>query len=171
LHLDEHFLWSECGWGGGSEAASRPLRQHRGQCSRRPLAPFVVTHAANRPAAAPSFWGEKLSAILRARATGGGEWDRPAGTSEHTDQASDLLRKESECCCRNRSDLLWRESERCQKKKTETGNNNVRLWCEKKGNLGWQSKETSPKTWVYLIGSQAKETHPNKHASPVRNYR
>jgi hypothetical protein len=33
-------------------------------------------------------------AILRARAAGGGERDRPAGTSEHTDRASDLLRRE-----------------------------------------------------------------------------
>jgi hypothetical protein len=32
--------------------------------------------------------------ILRARAAGDGEWDRPAGTSEHTDRASDLLRRE-----------------------------------------------------------------------------
>jgi hypothetical protein len=32
--------------------------------------------------------------ILRARAAGGGERDRPAGTSEHTDRASDLLRRE-----------------------------------------------------------------------------
>jgi hypothetical protein len=35
-------------------------------------------------------------AILRARAAGGGERDRPAGTSEHTDRASDLLRRERE---------------------------------------------------------------------------
>jgi hypothetical protein len=33
-------------------------------------------------------------AILRARTAGGGERDRPAGTSEHTDRASDLLRGE-----------------------------------------------------------------------------
>jgi hypothetical protein len=32
--------------------------------------------------------------ILRARAAGGGEWDRPAWTSEHTNRASDLLRRE-----------------------------------------------------------------------------
>jgi hypothetical protein len=75
------------------------------------LAPFAVVQAAGRPAAALAFLGEKLSAILRARAAGGGEWDRPAGTSEHIDQASDLLRRESECCCRNRSGLLWRERE------------------------------------------------------------
>jgi hypothetical protein len=34
--------------------------------------------------------------ILRARAAGGGERDRPAGTSEHTDRVSDLLRRERE---------------------------------------------------------------------------
>jgi hypothetical protein len=50
--------------------------------------------------------------ILRVRAAGGGERDRPAGTSEHTDTVSDLLRRESECCCRNRSGLLQRERER-----------------------------------------------------------
>jgi hypothetical protein len=35
-------------------------------------------------------------AILRACAAGGGERDRPAGTFEHTDRASDLLRRERE---------------------------------------------------------------------------
>jgi hypothetical protein len=49
---------------------------------------------AGRPAAVPTFQGEKLSTILRGRAAGSGERDRPAGTSEHTDPASDLLRKE-----------------------------------------------------------------------------
>jgi hypothetical protein len=33
-------------------------------------------------------------AILRARVAGIGERDMPAGTSEHTDRASDLLRRE-----------------------------------------------------------------------------
>jgi hypothetical protein len=33
-------------------------------------------------------------AILRAPAAGGGEQDRPAGTSEHIDRAIDLLRRE-----------------------------------------------------------------------------
>jgi hypothetical protein len=33
-------------------------------------------------------------AILRAHAAGGGKRDKPAGTSECTDQASDLLRRE-----------------------------------------------------------------------------
>jgi hypothetical protein len=32
--------------------------------------------------------------ILRGRVAGGGERDRPAGTSEHTDRASDLMRRE-----------------------------------------------------------------------------
>jgi hypothetical protein len=53
-------------------------------------------------------------AILRARAAGGDERDRPTGTSEDTDRASDLLRREreSECCCRNRSGLASAERER-----------------------------------------------------------
>jgi hypothetical protein len=75
--------------------------------------------AAGRPATVSAFWGEKLSAILRARTAGGGERDMPAGTSEHTDRASDLLRREreSECCCRNRSGLLRRKSEWCRRKR------------------------------------------------------
>jgi hypothetical protein len=76
--------------------------------------------AIGRPAAVPAICGEKLSAILRARAAGGSERDRPVGTSEHTDRACDLLRRESECCCRNRSGLLRRESEWCRKDKTHT---------------------------------------------------
>jgi hypothetical protein len=32
--------------------------------------------------------------ILKARAAGGGEWDRSAGTSKHTNRSSDLLRRE-----------------------------------------------------------------------------
>jgi hypothetical protein len=74
--------------------------------------------------------------ILRVREAGGAERDRPAGTSEHTDRASDLLKRKVECCCWNGSGLLQRESEWCQKEKTETSNNNVRLRCEKKGNPG-----------------------------------
>jgi hypothetical protein len=35
-------------------------------------------------------------AILRARIAGGGEQDKSTGTSEHTDRASDLLRRERE---------------------------------------------------------------------------
>jgi 3'-phosphoadenosine 5'-phosphosulfate sulfotransferase len=46
--------------------------------------------------------------ILRARATGGGERDRPAGKSEHTDRASDLLRRERE---RERERVLLSEQE------------------------------------------------------------
>jgi hypothetical protein len=36
---------------------------------------------------------------------------RPVWTSEQRDRASDLLRRESECCCQNGSDLLRREGE------------------------------------------------------------
>jgi hypothetical protein len=52
-------------------------------------------------------------AILRARAAGGGERDRPAESSEHTDRASDLLRREREreCSCWNRSGLASTERE------------------------------------------------------------
>jgi hypothetical protein len=49
--------------------------------------------------------------ILRVHAAGSSERDGPTRISEHTDRASDLLRREreSECCCRNRSGLLRRE--------------------------------------------------------------
>jgi hypothetical protein len=50
--------------------------------------------AAGWPAAAPALRGEKLSVILRAHAAGGGKRDKPARTSEYTDRASDLLRRE-----------------------------------------------------------------------------
>jgi hypothetical protein len=46
--------------------------------------------------------------ILRARVAGGGERDRPAGTSEHTDRASDLLKRERE---RERERVLLSEQE------------------------------------------------------------
>jgi hypothetical protein len=78
------------------------------------------SRATGRPATAPAFCGEKLSKILRVRAAGDGKRDRPVGTSDHTDRASDLLKRESECCCRNRSGLLRRENEWCRKEKTET---------------------------------------------------
>jgi hypothetical protein len=77
-------------------AASRPRRHRSGRCGRRPLAPFAIVHATSRPAAALAFWGKKLSVILRMHAAGGGEQDRPAGTSERIDRASDLLRRERE---------------------------------------------------------------------------
>jgi hypothetical protein len=77
---------------GGGVAAAVTMR--RTAQSMSALAPFSIAHAAGRPAAALAFRGEKLSTILRARAAGGGERDRPAGTSEHTDRASDLLWRE-----------------------------------------------------------------------------
>jgi hypothetical protein len=71
--------------------------------------PFrCCAHKAGRPAVALAFRGEKLSTILRARAVGGGERDRPTGTSEHTDRASDLLRREKE---RERERVLLSEQE------------------------------------------------------------
>jgi hypothetical protein len=86
-------------------------------------------------------------AILRARVAGGSEQDRPVGTSEHTDRASDLLRRErASVVVRNRSGLASAERERewCRKDKTQTQrrDNNMRLRCEKKGDPGCQSKET-----------------------------
>jgi hypothetical protein len=55
---------------------------------------------------------ERESTILRARAASGSERGRLAGTFEQGDRASDLLRRESECCCQNGSGLLRGERER-----------------------------------------------------------
>jgi hypothetical protein len=63
------------------------------------------------------------------------------------------------CCCRNGSGLLRRDSEWCQKEKTDTSNNNMRLWCEKKVDPVWQSKETSPKKRAYPIGRQQRTSY------------
>jgi hypothetical protein len=106
--------------------------------------------ARGRPACCNADFLRRESAILSARAAGGGERGRPAGTSEQRDRASDLPRgereRERESCCQNGSGLLRRESEWCWKEKTEMRNNNdVRLQCEKKVDPGWQSKETSTK--------------------------
>jgi hypothetical protein len=80
------------------------------------------------------------------RAAGGGERDRPAGTSEHTDRASDLLRRE-----RERASVVVRtgvafcgERASCVKRIRHKRDNNMHLRCEKKGDPGWQSKETHP---------------------------
>jgi hypothetical protein len=74
---------------GGSDVRSGPFHRR--------------ARAAGRPAAASAFWGERLSVILIACAAGGGERDMLAGTSEDTDRASDLLGRESDCYCQNRS--------------------------------------------------------------------
>jgi hypothetical protein len=83
--------------------------------------------------------------ILRARAAGGGEWDSPAGTSEHTDQASDLLRERASVVgtgvafCGERASGVGRTR---QRRAIPTCVSDVR----KKGDPGWQSKDTRPKT-------------------------
>jgi hypothetical protein len=118
-------------------------------------------HAAGWRAAAPTFRGEKLSAILRAHAADGGERDRPAGTFEHTDRASDLLRRERE---RERERVLLSEQEWtsfCGERASgverirHRRDNNMRLRCEKKR-----------QPWVAIKGDAS-----YKHASPVRTYR
>jgi hypothetical protein len=72
-----------------------------------------------------------LRAILRVRAAGGGERDRSAGISEHTDRASDVLRREraSVVVGTGVALLLQRESEWCRKDKIQTHirDNNMRL--------------------------------------------
>jgi hypothetical protein len=83
--------------------------------------------ACGRPACCSASFLRRESVILRVHAAGGGERGRPVGTSEQRDRASDLLRKESKCCCRNGSGLLRRVSEWCRKEKIETSNNIVHL--------------------------------------------
>jgi hypothetical protein len=119
---------------GGSDVRSGPFRRR--------------ARTAGRPATSSAFWGEKLSAILKARAAGGGERDRPAGTSEHTDRASDLLRRERE---RERvllSEQVWPSfcGERASgvKRIRHRRDNNMCLRCEKKCDPRRQSKETHP---------------------------
>jgi hypothetical protein len=73
--------------------------------------------------------------ILRARSAGGGERDRPAGTSEHTDRASVVVRTGVALCGERASGV-----ERIRHRQ----DNNMRLRCEKKGDPWWQSKETHP---------------------------
>jgi hypothetical protein len=85
--------------------------------------------------------------ILRACAAGGGERVKPAGTSEHTDRASDLLRRERASVivgtgvafCGERASGV---RSRRHRQAIKTCVSDVR----KKGDPGWQSKETSPKT-------------------------
>jgi hypothetical protein len=119
---------------------------------------------------APAFWREKLSMILRERVAGSGKWDMRAGTSEQRiervtfwgERASVVVGTGVAFCGERASGVGWRR----QRRAITTCVSDVR----KKGDPGWQSKETSPKTRAYPIGSPTKETHPNKHASPVRNY-
>jgi hypothetical protein len=76
------------------------------------------------------------------------ETGRRGHLSTQTERVTFWGERESKCCCRNRSGLASakRESEWCRKDKTQTHrrDNNMRLWCEKKGDPGCQSKETHP---------------------------
>jgi hypothetical protein len=111
--------------------------------------------------------------VLRARAAGGDERDRPAGTSEHIDRASDLLRRERESAsvvvgtgvtfCGERASGVGRKRHR---REITTCVSDVR----KKGDPVWQSKEMSPKTRdaSNLVTSKGDASY--RHASPIRNY-
>jgi hypothetical protein len=111
---------------------------------------------------------ERESTILRARAASGGEWVRLAGTFEERDRASDLWTRERASFVVGAVVTFWAEIASGVRRRRETHNNNVRLRCEKKGDHGWQSKETSPRQRAYPIGSPSKKTRPNKHVSPVQ---
>jgi hypothetical protein len=114
-----------------------------------------------RPACcSTSFFRREIKRDPQSAHSWSSERDKPAGTSEHIDQASDLLRRESDCCCRNRSGLLRRESEWCRKEKTKMSNNKMRLRCEKKASLGGNQRRRVLIHETHPIGSLAKETHP-----------
>jgi hypothetical protein len=66
-------------------------------------------HARGRLACCSASFLRREIEILRARAAGGSERGKPVGTSEERDRASDLLRRESECCCQNGSVLPRKE--------------------------------------------------------------
>jgi hypothetical protein len=101
-----------------------------------------------------------------------GERDRMVGTSEHTDRVSDFLWRE------RASVVVGTGVTLCGDRASGVGRRrHIRAitMCvsdvRKKGDPGWQSKETSPKTrdtsnWVASKGDAS-----YKHASPVRNYR
>jgi hypothetical protein len=112
-------------------------------------------HAPGRPAALPAFRAEKLSAILRARSASGGKRDRPAGTSEHTDQASDLLRRERASVVVGTGVAFCGERASGVGRRRHRRDNNMRLRCEKKR-----------RPWVAIKGDAS-----YKHASLVRNFR
>jgi hypothetical protein len=109
--------------------------------------------------------------ILRARAAGGIERDRPVGTSEHTDRASDILRRERVSVVVGTrvtfcGEIVSGVERRRYRREITTCVFDVR----KKGDPGWQSKETSPKTrnasnWVASKGDAS-----YKYAPQVRNY-
>jgi hypothetical protein len=60
------------------------------------------------------------------------------------------------------------ETECCRKAKTKTHNSNGHLRCEKKGGVGWLSKETCLNKRESPIGSPSKETRPNKQVSSTK---
>jgi hypothetical protein len=130
--------------GGGVAAAATSRRTARSTSA----GPFR-RRARGRPACCSAGFlrREKLSAILRARVAGSGERDRPAGTYEHTDRASDLLRRKrvsvvvgtGVAFCGERASGVRRRRHR---RTITTCVSDVR----KKGDPGWQSKEMSHKT-------------------------
>jgi hypothetical protein len=125
------------------------------------LAPFIVAYAIGRPAAALTFRGEKLSAILRVRAAGGGEWGRPMGSSEHTNRASDLLRRERASVVVGTGVALCGEREsgvrrRRHRRAITTCVSDVR----KKATLGGNQRRRVLRHEMHPIWSPTKETHP-----------
>jgi hypothetical protein len=102
------------------------------------------------------------------RAAGGGERDRPAGTSEHTDRASDLLRRERASVVVGTGVAFCGERVSGVERIRHRQDNNMRLRCEKKGDPGWQSKETHPtnmRLQYELIGNRLYSTLPIRQRS------
>jgi hypothetical protein len=102
-----------------------------------------------------------VNTILRARATGSGERDRPVGTSEHANRVSDLLRRErvsvvvgigvafgGERASGVRRRRHWRAITTCV--------SDVR----KKATLGGNQRRRVLRHEMHPIWSPVKETHP-----------
>jgi hypothetical protein len=96
-------------------------------------------------------------------AAGGGERDRPVGTSEHTDRANDLLRRERErvcvvvetggACCGERASGVKRRRHR---RAITTCVSDVR----KNATLGGNQRRRVLRHEMHPIWSPAKPTHP-----------
>jgi hypothetical protein len=74
--------------------------------------------------------------ILKPCAAGSGERDRPAGTFEHTDRASDLRRERASVIVGTRVAFCGERANGFGRRKHRR-DNNMRLRCEKKGDSGW----------------------------------
>jgi hypothetical protein len=127
FHLDEDFLQGEHDRGGGIVGGVAVAATARRTARSTSAGPFRRRTRGQTACCSAGFLRREIKCDPQSVCSWRRRTGQAEGTSEHTDRASDLLRRESECCCRNGSDLMQRESDWCRKEKTETSNNNVRL--------------------------------------------